>query len=46
MYAAASEQTPLSPAELEQMNQLLARASQAQSPSTRVGDPYLSLIHI
>lgn len=46
VFAAASEQTPLSQAELEQMNQLLARASQAQSPSTRPGDPYVALINL
>jgi hypothetical protein len=46
VYAAASEQTPLSQAELEHMNQLLARASQAQSPSVRPGAPYIALINL
>jgi hypothetical protein len=45
-FAAASEQTPLSEAELEQMNQLLTRASQAQTPSTRPGDPYIAVINL
>ena len=45
-FAAASEQTPLSQAELEQMNQLLARASQAQTPSNRPGDPYIAVINL
>lgn len=45
-FDAAAETTPLSEAELEKMNQLLARASQAQTPSTRPGDPYVALINL
>lgn len=45
-FAAASELTPLSEAEVEQMNKLLARASQVQTPSTRPGDPYIALTNL
>jgi hypothetical protein len=42
----ASEHTPLSEAEREVMNKLLARESQVQSPATRLGDPYIALINL
>lgn len=42
----ASINTPLSEAEMEYMNKLLARASAAQAPAQRPGDPYIALINL
>lgn len=42
----ASEMTPLTEAEREVMNKLLARESQVQTPATRPGDPYVALINL